>query len=123
MTVEFAPLAVVKSFAERKQLTTIKEWTDASKKEDWPKYIPKRPEAIYSCKWSEILAPKPENRNNFLSYEEASYILSNMDDVNTMKDFRLMGREGRRPSNIPSNPERQYKENWNGWPAFLNGEK
>ncbi|WP_288987915.1 hypothetical protein [uncultured Pseudoalteromonas sp.] len=117
---QYAPLEIARSFALRHNLTTIQMWLDASEQDGWPEIMPKRPTNTYGCKWSDILAPKTSLNSKFLSYAEAAFTIKQY-NLQTMMEFRLFGRQGKRPSNIPSNPERHYKDEWKGWPHFLTG--
>lgn len=114
----YAPLEMVKAYALRHNLTTIEKWLEAADGEKWPEIMPKRPVNVYGCKWSDVLAPKTISNSKFVTYDEARVMLK-LYKISSMREFRLMGREGKRPSTIPSNPERHYKDDWKGWPNFL----
>lgn len=117
---KYGSLAAVKEYAKIHNLCSIKLWLEASEKKDFPKNLPKRPPNVYGCKWSEILNKKNIDNSKYLSFEEACSLVRTL-GLKTMSDFRELGREGGRPSKIPSNPERYYKDKWQGWPYFLIG--
>lgn len=117
----YAPQAMAKAYALRHNLTTISKWLEAAERDDWPPIMPKRPVNVYGCKWSDILAPKTADNSKFLTYDEARLLLKPY-KLGSMREFRLLGREGKRSSTVPSNPERHYKDDWKGWPHFLSNE-
>ena len=56
--------------------------------------------------------------SNWMSYQEAKAFIQN-EGVSSITAYRQWRREGRKPINFPSNPDRKYKEEWEGWSKFL----
>ena len=42
--------------------------------------------------------------------------------LNNRKEFREYSKSGKRPYDIPSAPDRLYKDKWKGWTDFLGKE-
>ena len=107
---------------------------ELKKKDDWfkwllsnnlPSGIPKAPSRVYNRNgwlgWGDFLGTGSiANQNReFVSYSECSdYALKQ--GIKSGTEWREFCKSGARPSNIPSNPQLEYKENgWKGWGNFL----
>lgn len=53
-----------------------------------------------------------------LTYEEAKAYMSTI-GLKTKEEWFNWCKEGKRPSFLPYNPDRDFKEQWCGWPNFL----
>ena len=119
------------SFAEARDFAHALE---LKKKDDWfkwllsnnlPSGIPKAPSRVYNRNgwlgWGDFLGTGSiANQNReFVSYSECSdYALKQ--GIKSGTEWREFCKSGARPSNIPSNPQLEYKENgWKGWGNFL----
>ncbi|MBQ4801129.1 hypothetical protein J8L73_18730 [Pseudoalteromonas sp. MMG006] len=108
-------------YARKQKLSSIKEWLEASENAEFPDSMPKRPPNVYGCKWSEVLAPKTApGCGRFVEFKKACEIARTL-GVQTMSQYRELSKEGGRPSNLPSNPNLHYKDEWQGWAHFLTG--
>ena len=59
----------------------------------------------------------------YTAFEYAKNYVSKL-DLKTSKDWMIYSKSGKRPKDIPSNPQNNYKEKgWKGWPDFLGKEK
>ena len=63
------------------------------------------------------LFPKKE----FLLFEDAREFVKTL-NIKNYRGWLKYVRSGRKPSNIPSNPQSNYKEKWNGWGDFIGTE-
>jgi hypothetical protein len=60
------------------------------------------------------------NQNKeFWPYERASKFIK-LQKLKNLKEWREFSSSGKRPINLPSQPEVKYKDKgWKGWPDFL----
>ena len=57
--------------------------------------------------------------SKFLPYEEALAVAQSL-GLATRVEWKAWGKEGMRPANVPSNPNRTYKhDGWQGWGHWL----
>jgi len=104
-----------------KGITTREKWKNAVKNDKIPDTIPNRPDRYYNSKnrgwisWGDFLGTgkiaNQYKKGIFLSYEEAKKYIYNK--ASSIKEFHK-----KRPENIPSNPDKYYKE-WETWGDFL----
>jgi len=103
------------------EITTLKMWKEYTKNNKIPEIIPNRPERYYNNKnrgwisWGDFLGTgriaNQHKKEIFLSYKEAKKYIYNK--ASSIKEFHK-----KRPENIPSNPDKYYKE-WKSWCEFL----
>ena len=59
----------------------------------------------------------------FRSFKEAKEFVRHL-DLESSTDYRRYARSGKRPDDIPANPQLQYKgRGWIDWPDFLSTQK
>jgi len=137
-----------KKYAQSLNLKGQKEWYQYCKQESFPKNLPKSPPVAYKSEWegwpyflnnqeikrqiwevkkNQTQLKKIEDKNQkkllneftkknrFLSYEDAKIFVREANIKNTREYRTFKGR----PLNLPSAPDRIYKENWEGWDIFL----
>ena len=56
-----------------------------------------------------------------MSFSEAKQYLKKQEII-TYQDWRKFSSSGKRPINLPSQPEVKYKDQWKGWKDFLGNE-
>lgn len=62
-------------------------------------------------------------KENYLSFEEAKKIVADF-KIESISKWAKFCKDGKKPLNIPFNPNRIYKNNgWVSWPDFLNSEQ
>jgi hypothetical protein len=59
-----------------------------------------------------------KSKDKFLPFEEARRFAQSL-KLENQKDWRLWTKSPNRPLDIPTNPERTYKENWSSWGDWL----
>lgn len=109
-----------REFCHSQNIRSIKQWRKVAE-DDFarPAEIPSAPNIVYAetgwTSWSDFLLPK------FLDYEAAKRTISTMRPrIKTSSGWRSYSSSGKRPGNIPANPERYYKDKgWKNWPDFL----
>jgi superfamily II DNA or RNA helicase len=105
-------------------LKSQKEWFEYTKSDNYNLQIPKTPARFYKTEWNnwgEWLGTKtiaPQNKT-FLDFKEAKKVMSELQVKNT-DEWKKARKAGRIPENIPSNPDKKYKDHgWTGWADFL----
>ena len=99
------------------------QWTKFKKSKDFNKYnLPKAPEIVYDKKgWNgypTFLGKEKIKKLSFLKAKE--FVLKS--NVRTLAQWTDYSKNNR-PSFIPSNPQRFYKDKWTGWKDFLGTSK
>ena len=117
-----------REFARSLKLNNQKEWQIYARSDDKPKDIPSSPEKVYINEfggygdWLGTMSIS-NIKKEFLDYESAKYIISKL-NLSSAKDFRTFSKDKKIPLNIPSSPERTYKDKgWKDWVDFLGKEK
>lgn len=106
---DFVSYEDAQKWGKEQGLKNSTEWRNYKNR---PSDIPSEPEYVYKEQWNGWTAFLG---GKFVSYEEArkwakeNGIRGKNDWFNRIK-----------PSNIPSNPQHTYKEQWNGWFSFYN---
>ena len=113
-----------REFARSLKLNNQKEWQIYARSDDKPKDIPSSPEKVYINEfggygdWLGTMSIS-NIKKEFLDYESAKYIISKL-NLSSAKDFRKFSKDKKIPLNIPSSPERTYKDKgWKDWADFL----
>lgn len=118
-------------WAKTNSIKTGAQWLALKNK---PENIPSYPDNVYIEEWvgwAAFLGVEPyrgkmptkkkvrkrvtERKFNFVSYEECAIWAKN-NGIKISKDWKKIKN---RPSNIPSDPPKVYKNVWVSWPAFL----
>ncbi len=105
-------------FAHKLKLYGKAEWILYCKgllKNEKPDNIPKTPWVVYKNDW---MGWKDFLGNLFLSYERARAFVVKLKIKSQREWYKYCA--GNRPSNIPANPQRKYKnKGWTNWYNFL----
>ena len=91
----------------------FKEWNRVGKR---PNDIPANPNEVYKSKWKGWNAFF--GKKNWMSYEAAQALMQGL-GIKTVRQFKEWNRVGKRPNDIPANPNEVYKSKWKGWNAFF----
>ena len=111
-----------KKWVKKNKLNNTTEWKKATKRKDFPNFIPKNPENSYrrdkSWKnWHDFFGRK---KPNFIKYDEAKKIVQKL-NIKTETEYHRKHKEKLSKYNLPYKPERQYLNNgWEDWSKFLN---
>jgi hypothetical protein len=123
---DFLPYQEAKVIIHSLKLKNQKDWRNWSKSGAKPINIPGNPHNIYSKtnEWKGfgdwlgtgvVAASKME----FVDFKTARNFARNL-KLNSVKEWNLYSKSGKRPNNIPSNPQNSYKNTgWQGWADFL----
>jgi superfamily II DNA or RNA helicase len=106
----FRPFAQAREFVRSLKLKSKTEWYEYCKSGKKPADIPSRPDTVYKdngwVSWGDWLG------NEFLSYTQAREFVRSL-KLKSHIDWKKYCKSGKKPADIPSNPERTYKDN--GW--------
>lgn len=99
-------------------LKNMASWRAFSKAGKRPLDIPSRPKEVYKKQWVSWVdwlgsgqRPKPRGARNWRAFEEAREYVRGFGLKNDL-DWKKWKKTKKRPSNIPTHPERYYKEQW-----------
>ena len=109
-----------RSFARTLNLKSKKEWFEFARTEKRPRNIPINPADHYQHRgWKGFPDFLGYKTNIFLSFEEARAFVRKL-NIKSGKEWRSYCRSGKRPANIPADPEEFYKsQGWKGRPDFF----
>ena len=117
--------AEARMFAISQGITTQRHWHRWSKAGNRPADIPGNPQDYYSTEewkgWGHFLGTNniSKNQMKFRSFEETRAYVAAL-GLRTQKEWQSWSKSGKRPTDIPSNPQSKYKEKgWRGWQHFL----
>lgn len=114
-----------KIFARTLRLKSENDWKEYKKSGARPNDIPALPERVYKGKgWTGFqdwlgYGTIKRNSNNFLSFEEAKEFVKEL-MLKNENEWRAYRKSGLKPENIPSLPEKVYKnDGWKGYSDWL----
>jgi superfamily II DNA or RNA helicase len=125
---------IYKSFNEAKDyvrklgINNYLEWIQYVNENKLRTDIPSNPNLVYKndgwVGYGDFLGNGVIGSRNriFVSFNEAKSILKDL-KMRSQKDWVNFCKKGFRPSNIPSNPQKHYSNEWKGWMDFLGYKK
>jgi group I intron endonuclease len=122
----FLPFEEAKKFVHSLKLSCQLEWFEYCKTNK-NKGIPYDPRTVYKREnkwvhWGDWLGTyiDPIRNKNFLGFNEAKAKIKKM-NIKCQREWFRYSKLGKLPKDIPSHPEREYKNNgWLGWKDWLN---
>jgi superfamily II DNA or RNA helicase len=117
----YLPFNEAKKLVRSFNLKNQKEWYAWSKSDKRPDNIPGNPNKIYKTEFISLgdFVGYRDGWGDFLPYNEAIKIVHTLKIANKT-EWNEFCKEGKTPINIPSNPNKKYKDNgWNGWGDWL----
>ena len=125
MKSNFLPFEEAREFVRSLNLKTKKEWQDWSRSGMKPFNIPANPSSTYKDKgwisFNDFLGSDYVSNYNrtYLSFEEAREFVRSL-NLKNAQYWKEWSKSGGRPLNIPSSPNKVYKNlGWKGWGDFL----
>ena len=104
-------------------LKNYDDWREFTKTSGFKELnIPTAPNQIYDefkgyGEWLGTGNIAPQNKE-FISFEEGRIFSSNL-GFNIRDEWNIYCQSGKKPDNIPSNPNLAYQNEWKGWPDWL----
>ena len=118
-----------RTFIRNLKLKNQREWKEYCKSGKRPNNIPANPNRNYKNEgWKGLgdwlgTGVIAASKIKFRDFEYAKNYVSKL-DLKTSKDWMIYSKSGKRPKDIPSNPQNNYKnKGWKGWADFLGKEK
>lgn len=113
------PFEEARAIVRAMNISSVQEWRLLVRTQGVPEGMPTVPDYTYKDSgwtgWRDFLGTK-----EFLPYEEAREYVKQL-NIRTSTEWEEHMYGGRRPSFIPSCPQKQYKgKGWQGWKHFLN---
>ncbi len=123
---DFLSFEEAREFAHSLNLKSQKEWREFLEKGLIPNttpLIPKSPDVVYKDKgwkgWGDFLGTGRVHKKDFRSFEEAREFAHSL-NLKSNKEWKEWYKREERPKDIPSAPEKIYKDKgWKGWADFL----
>jgi hypothetical protein len=117
------PFKEARAFVRSLDLKSVSAWRDYCRSGEKPNDVPVTPECVYAKDgwdgWSDWLASGGPRRKNWRAFKEARAFIHKL-RLTRAGDWREYCRSGKRPIDIPSNPERVYADTgWSGWSDWL----
>ncbi len=113
------PYAEAQAYIRSLKIRTQEEYREWSKSGDRPKDIPSNPKGVYKEEWKGW--PRFFG-TNWKSYLEVQAHVRSL-GIKTKEEYEEWSKSGDRPKDIPSDPDRVYREEWESWPSFLGTKK
>ena len=121
----FVTYEEAKKFAKKIPPQTFKEWFEYIEKNSIPKNIPRDPQSFYKKQgtwkgWPDFFGTnRIANRDRvFWSYEKVKRFVAKL-NLKSQTEWAKYSKTGKRPLEIPSNPQHHYSDQWEGWGEFL----
>jgi hypothetical protein len=129
MKKEFRSFTDTREFTQSLNLKSRTEWDDYSKSNKKPVDIPASPRAFYKNKgwisWGDFLGTgtiAPQNKQ-FLSFDDARKFVKSL-ELKSITEWNKYCISCNKPPNIPSNPDKSYKnKGWEDYPDWLGYER
>ena len=110
--------------ARELKLKNTTAWNEYRKSGNKPDNIPSTPNMVYKNDgW--ISLPDWLGNGNlsnkgriWLTFEECQKF-AQKNSITSQIEWEKFGKSGKRPSNVPSHPDREFPKQWKGWPNFL----
>jgi len=120
----FLSFKKARKFVRELKLKNTSAWNEYRKSKDKPDNITSTPNTVYKNDgWVSI--PDwlgNENLSNtvreWLTYEECQKF-AQKNNITSQREWEKFGKSGKRPSVIPSHPNRKFPKQWTTWPDFL----
>ncbi|MGI2205246.1 hypothetical protein ACROAH_15400 [Shewanella oncorhynchi] len=114
-------LQKVKRWFKENNITTSTQFFELAANKQLPDFVPAAPTMMYGIKFKDLVA----KRQKYLTFQKARAEVLKW-NCSSMLEFRAKHREFKASGSelatqIPSAPDRVYKELWNGWTHFLQG--
>ena len=118
---QWRPYQSARQYVQSLGIKTSRQFQKWSHSGQRPIDIPSNPFKVYKSEWNgwgEFLGTGNVNKKKFRDYESAKEHIQSL-GIKTYSQYKEWSRSGARPNDIPSNPFKVYKSEWNGWGEFL----
>ena len=124
ITETLTPDAEARKFVQSLHLDNWKEWRQFAKSGKLPNDVPRNPDEVYKNKgWINYVDwigkdPKFSRIMKFRSFKDARRFARKL-KLKSSKAWPKYCKSGKKPDDIPRNPDNIYKKEWTGWGDFL----
>jgi hypothetical protein len=119
----FLPFEESRDCIRKLNFSSQKEYREYCKSGNKPNNIPSAPDQVYKNEWKgwgDWLGTGTIASFNkiYLPFEESRDCIRKL-NFSSQKEYREYCKSGNKPNNIPSNPDKVYKNEWKGWGDWL----
>ena len=113
-----------RKFVRSLKLKDNSEWKKFTKSGNKPNDIPANPYQTYTNHGWKGIPDWLGNGNlssidrKYVTYEKCQKFVHNL-QITNQKEWEIYQKNNKKPKNIPSHPDRIYKNEWRGWGTFL----
>ena len=124
---DFLPFDEAREYTRTLKLNSRTDWKRFTQSDEFPSNMPKAPWLKYKDEgWISLgdwlgsgnIATQKREYMDFKSAKSFVYKLK----LSSESEWRKYCKSGKRPANIPTGPDKKYKDEWKGWPDFLGKE-
>jgi len=121
---KFLPFEEAREYVRKLGLKGIKEWYEFTKSDEFPDFLPKRPEGTYKDEWQGATdwvggkQAKYLTGEELLPFEEAKEYVRKL-GLKDVKEWYEYCKSGKKPLKIPNAPFSAYKIKWSGFSDWL----
>jgi hypothetical protein len=119
---QYRSFAEARIYARNLNLNGRGDWEKVSQSGERPDDIPSSPNRTYKdsgwISWGDFLGTGNVNKKNFRPFEETKKVAYDL-KLNGMADWQEWSKSDKRPDDIPSTPDKAYKDSWISWGDFL----
>ena len=125
---QFLPFEEAREYVRKLKLNGVKEWNAYTKSENFPDFLPKRPETSYKnefqgvADWLGTTRTKYLTRDQLMPFEDAREYVRKL-KIKGQKEWYEWCKSGEKPDNIPTAPFAAYKDKWIGFSDWLGKER
>jgi superfamily II DNA or RNA helicase len=124
---EYFSFLEAREFLKKKSFKSVSEFRNWLKTPDYNPKVPKNPQRYYSDNWKSfnhfLNLDNRFHKRTFLNYSDAKVFASKL-KLKSVKEWRDHVKTLGIPIEIPTNPDRDYKnKGWKGWSDFLGKEE
>jgi len=115
----YLPFPEAKKFVHFLKIKNQQDWIQYKKSKDKPKNIPSSPEQTYKKEWRGLgdwlgTGTVANKDRKYRSFEESRKFVHSL-ELGGTEDWFKFTKSGKKPIDVPSNPNRVYKKEWKGW--------
>ena len=123
-TIVFLSFKKARKFVRELKLKNTPAWNEYRKSGNKPDNIPSTPNMVYKndgwIDWPDWLGNgNLSNKGRIWLTFEKCQKFAQKNNITSQIEWAKFGKSGKRPSNVPSHPDREFTKQWNGWPDFL----
>ncbi|MFL6359674.1 MAG: integrase repeat-containing protein [Nitrososphaeraceae archaeon] len=120
---EFLPFSEAREFVHSFGFKNIEEWEKWHKSGQKPDYIPTHPARVYEKEWKGMgywlgTGYVASQNREFLPFSKAKEYVRSL-GLKTWDEYRRWCKSGKKPADIPTNPNSSYENEWIGWGDWL----